>query len=123
MTPSRPVPEWAADLIATVCDDHGRRPPKVSWWSRDEWYSSGHCYKSEGRIHVTAGTSDIDTRITLLHELAHWLGRPNWSHNRRFWELAWELFIRHADADLDWALVRSAAYKTKALTYCPLVDA
>lgn len=120
---TRPVPEWAQGLIEEVCSDYGRRLPRVTWYERDEWFSSGRTYCQERRIHVTAGTGVVDTRITVLHELAHFLGRPTWHHNRRFWELAWELYVRYAEPDLDWVLFRESHYKSKALTYCPLVSA
>jgi hypothetical protein len=119
----RTPPEWAQALIEEVCTDYGRRPPKVQWWERKDWYSSGVTYKSEGRIHVTAGTSVVDARIVLLHELAHWIARPNWHHNRRYWELAWAMYQRYADRDLEWAIYREAVYVKKSLNYCPLVSA
>lgn len=117
---SQSPPAWAADLIERVCADHGRRPPMVTWWQRDDWRSSGTTYKAEGRIHVTAGTSEEDARLVLLHELAHWLGRPGWHHRRPFWELVWRLYERYG-VDLDWAIFREATYVAKSLTYCPFV--
>jgi hypothetical protein len=42
---------------------HARRPA-----------SSGLTRRSAGSISVTAGTDPLDQRLTLLHELAHWLG-------------------------------------------------
>jgi len=35
--------------------------------------SSGVTRRSAGSVSVTAGTDPIDQRLTLLHELAHWL--------------------------------------------------
>jgi hypothetical protein len=116
---SRPVPEWATDLIRQVCEDERRRPPKVTWYERGEAWSSGVTYKAEGRVHVTAGCEEIDAQLVLLHELAHWLAPATWGHNRRFWELAWRLYGTYLPEHLPQILEREASTFSKARTYCP----
>lgn len=116
---SRPVPEWASDLIRQVCEAEGRRPPKITWYQRNESSSSGCTYKSEGRIHVTAGTDDVDARLVLLHELAHWFAPPKWNHTRQFWGLAWRLYDVYMPEHLPYILIREASNFGKARTYCP----
>lgn len=118
---TRPVPSWAAELVQRVCSDEHRRPPRVTWYQRNGSSSSGVTYKGEGYIHVTAGTDVEDAHLVVLHELAHWLAPPGWAHNRRFWELAWRLYVTYLPAEyLPTVLEREAANFDKARTYCPL---
>lgn len=118
---TRPVPTWAADLVAEVCAAYGRLPPRVQWWQRPGRYSSGHTAKAEGYVHVTAGTDPMDQRLVVLHELAHWLGRPDWAHRRAFWGLAWQLYGRWMPHHLPYVARREAAW-AKALAYCPFPE-
>lgn len=92
----------------------------VTWWQREDWCASGRTYKNEGRIHITAGTSITDTHLVVLHELAHHIAYPKWHHNRRYWELAWEIYGQY-EADIDWAMYREATYVAKSMHYCPFV--
>ena len=114
-----PPPTWAVELVERVCAEAGRRPPLLQWWRREDWTSSGHAAKANGRLHVTAGTSEQDARLVLLHELAHWLRRGTHAHDRRFWEIAWDLFGRYG-VDMDWAIFREGTYLKRSLWYCPL---
>lgn len=117
---SRPVPAWAQDLVAQVCDEAGRQPPRhVTWWRRSDPWSSGHTSKGEGRIHVTAGTDERDQRLVVLHELAHWLSPPGHHHSRHFWQLTWTLYGEHMGEALPFAVARECAMWKKARAYCP----
>ncbi len=64
--------------------------------------------------HVTAVTSEQDARLVLLHELAHWLRRGTHAHDRRFWEIAWDLFGRYG-VDMDWTIFREGTYLKRSL--------
>lgn len=99
---SRATPAWARSLVDQVCleaDVHA--PGRLRWTSRARESSSGVTRRHDGMISVVAGTDPADQRLTLLHELAHWLtpmkrqrGR-HVHHDRRFYEIAFELYARH----------------------------
>ena len=99
---SRATPIWARVLVDQVCreaDVHA--PGRLRWTSRAREASSGVTRRHDGMISVVAGTDPADQRLTLLHELAHWLtpmkrqrGR-HVHHDRRFYAIAFELYARH----------------------------
>jgi hypothetical protein len=69
-----------------------------------------------GAITVRAGSDPLDQRLTLLHELAHWLtpvrrrrGRTP-HHDRAFYRTAFELYRRHGLSEADALRLESARY-------------
>lgn len=121
------IPTWATELIEKVCEDQDRATrPRVEWkpntrkgivreQGQDGFWgpgvttvrevrvvrsgSSGVTWTGQGRILVRAGDDLADTRGVLLHELAHWLSPLHESHGRRFYEKAWELYLKFVPAD------------------------
>ena len=118
MTP----PDWAHQLVMTVCTDAGTRPPRLAWRRRHALASTGVARRHEGMIVVRAGGDELDQRLTLLHELAHWLTptltsararrRRAVHHGRAFYEIAFELYRRHGVADADALRLESARYRS-----------
>ena len=76
-----PPPEWATALIERVCAGEGRREPRqVQWWHSKDAYSSGRYWDGEKRLHITAGTMELDQEMVLLHELGHHAWRKEMRH-------------------------------------------
>lgn len=99
MTP----PAWAADLVAAVCDEAEVAPPRLTWRRRSGEHSTGVARRFDGSIVVRAGADPLDQRLTLLHELAHWLNPPParrrrgaTHHGIAFYRTAFRLYARHA---------------------------
>ena len=67
------APAWAHELLSVVCADAGVAPPRLLWRERHGGPSTGVARRSEGTISVRAGSDALDQRLTLLHELAHWI--------------------------------------------------
>ena len=115
MTP----PAWAFDLVATVCADADVRPPRLTWRRRADERSTGVTRRHEGIVAVRAGADTRDQRLTLLHELAHWLspaprrrrGRSV-HHGRDFYTIAFTLYRRHGIPDADALRLESGRYRT-----------
>lgn len=68
-------------------------------------------------IAVRAGSDPLDQRLTLLHELAHWLSPPARRrrgtvrhHGLAFYRVAFGLYARHSVADADALRLESARY-------------
>ena len=112
------TPAWAADLVARVCADASVAPPRLSWRSRAGEHSTGVARRHEGLIAVRAGADPLDQRLTLLHELAHWLsppprrGRRAVHHGRAFYAVAFDLYRRHGLDDADALRLESARYRS-----------
>jgi hypothetical protein len=109
------APAWADALVATVCADAGVEAPRLTWRRRLGMHSTGVARRSEGTISVRAGEDPADQRLTLLHELAHWLspparGRRVRHHGRAFYRAAFALYRRHGLADADALRLESARY-------------
>jgi len=102
------APRWAAEMVRDVCTVAGVDEPVVRWRSARRPGSSGVTRRSAGSVSVTAGTDPVDQRLTLLHELAHWLapvprrrrGRVQ-HHDARFYEIAFDLYRRFDIPDAD----------------------
>jgi hypothetical protein len=111
------VPAWARELVAVTCAEAGLARPRVTWRLRDRVASSGVTRRSSGSISVAAGTDPLDQRITLLHELAHWLTLPATRprrgrvahHDVTFYRAAFGLYARHG--------VTSAALAAEGIRY------
>jgi hypothetical protein len=97
------APAWAAQLVRDVCMAANVSPPVVRWRVAARSPSSGLTRQSAGTVSVTAGTDELDQRLTLLHELAHWLGpQPRGRrrgriahHDAAFYATAFDLYWRH----------------------------
>jgi hypothetical protein len=101
MSIGRP-PLWALALVADVCDAAGTpRPAQLRWRRAARAGSSGTMRYATGTISVNAGTDALEARLTLLHELAHWIGPASRRRQRRrhhdaaFWRRAFALYAAH----------------------------
>lgn len=113
------APAWATSLLATVCADADVAPPRLAWRRRAAEHSTGVTRHEDGVIAVRAGTDVLDQRLTLLHELAHWLARTprrrrgrSVHHGRHFYAIAFGLYRRHGIADADAVRLESARYRS-----------
>ena len=111
MTP----PGWAEALVAEVCAEAEVAPPELRWRRRSSERSTGVARRHAGTVAVRAGTDPIDQRLTLLHELAHWLAPPPrrrgaTHHGRAFYRIAFRLYRRHGIADADALRLESTRY-------------
>ena len=112
MTP----PAWARALLAEVCADARVAMPRLSWRRRDDEHSTGVMRRSDDLVAVRVGRDPVDQRLTLLHELAHWLaatsrrGRRAIHHGRAFYSIAFELYRRHGIADEDALRLEAGRY-------------
>jgi len=97
------VPDWARQLVALACAEAEVAPPRITWRVAARAASSGVTRRGSGSISLVAGTDALDQRITLLHELAHWLTLPaarrrrgpTPHHDAAFYEVAFALYARH----------------------------
>ncbi len=112
------APAWALSLVASVCADAGAAQPRLSWRRRAGEQSTGVTRRTDGIVAVRAGADELDQRLTLLHELAHWLappprrGRRAVHHGRAFYDIAFELYRRHGLSDADALRLESARYRS-----------
>jgi hypothetical protein len=111
------APAWADALVDLVCADAGVRRPRLTWRCRAGEHSTGVAKRHEGTISVRAGIDELDQRLTLLHELAHWLTAPQRRHRgrtahhgRAFYATAFALYRRHGIPDADALRLESARY-------------
>ena len=96
------APAWAAALLSEVCADAGVAEPSLRWRRAARVASSGVTRWGAGTVAVTSGSDPIDQRLTLLHELAHWVapqlrrrrGRVA-HHDAAFYGVAFGLYERH----------------------------
>lgn len=100
------LPAWARQIVTDVCASAGVAEPAVRWRHARRPASSGVTRRSAGSVSVTAGTDELDQRLTLLHELAHWLGpMPRrrrgrvLHHDARFYAVAFDLYRSHGIPD------------------------
>jgi hypothetical protein len=107
--------------VAEVCGEAGVTPPRVGWRFRPgRPTSSGVTRRETGSVSVTAGDDPADQRLTLLHELAHWLapapprGRRAAArmrhHDAAFYAVAFALYARHGIPVADALRGESARY-------------
>lgn len=115
------APAWATALVHDVCADAGVEPPRLLWRRRNDEHSTGVARRGAGTISVRAGRDPIDQRLTLLHELAHWLspashrrrgGRPTEHHGLAFYRTAFNLYQRHGIPAPDALRLESARYRS-----------
>lgn len=118
------APAWADALVSTVCAEASVPPPRLTWRSRAARHSTGVARRQAGVISVRAGSDPLDERLTLLHELAHWLaplpvrrrGVRTAHHGRDFYRIAFELYLRHGLTAADALRLETARYPS-ALTH------
>jgi hypothetical protein len=125
MIASPGTPAWALDLVVAVCTDAGVGLPRALRWRRRRGVlSTGLTVHAAGMLAVRAGTDELDQRLTLLHELAHWL-RPAPRSRRRggarhhghdFYRTAFDLYSRYG-VSADAVLAGEAARYPSALRY------
>lgn len=96
------APDWARALVADVCRAAAVPPPLLRWRRAARAAASGVTRQAAGTVAVTAGTDELDQRLTLLHELAHWLGPKRRRrrgrvahHDLDFYNVAFGLYLRH----------------------------
>jgi hypothetical protein len=112
---SAPAPAWATALVAEVCAEAGVAPPRLAWRRRRSAASTGVARRSAGMIAVRAGDDPLDQRLTLLHELAHWLSPPvrrrrSPHHGRAFYRVAFALDRRHGVPEADALRLEAGRY-------------
>ena len=121
---SRGTPGWARLLLLDCCADAGcAAPARLRWMQRVRPSSSGVTRHHDRSISMAAGTDALDQRLTLLHELAHWLtprpsrrGARTQHHDRRFYAAAFALYERHGISSAD-ALAREAGRYPSSLRH------
>ncbi|MGI8999074.1 MAG: hypothetical protein ACR2GO_05140 [Candidatus Limnocylindria bacterium] len=112
------TPPWAKELVAIVCADAGISEPRLSWRRRAGDHSTGVTRRHDRMIAVRAGSDAADQRLTLLHELAHWLSpaprraRRAVHHGREFYEIAFKLYRHHGLTDAEALRLESARYRS-----------
>ena len=112
-------PAWARQLVDAVCEQARVRPPALVWRRRRGEHSTGVARRADATISVRAGSDEVDQRLTLLHELAHWLtpapartrGRAI-HHGRAFYRIAFGLYRRHGIPDGEALRLESARYRS-----------
>ena len=112
-------PAWALSLLDAACADVRAAPPRLLWRNRRGEHSTGVTRRVDGLVAVRAGSDPLDQRLTLLHELAHWLAAPtrrrrgrSVHHGRQFYAVAFELYRRHGVTDADALRLESTRYRS-----------
>ena len=122
------LPAWASELIDGVCALAGLEPPAVvRWRRRGGVHASGVTRPTLGVLSVSAGTDELDARLTLLHELAHWIGPREHRtrkrvahHDRAFYLRAFPLYRAHGIPDAE-ALAREGSRYPSSLRHAIVV--
>ncbi len=123
------LPAWASDLIAAVCAAAGVEPPPiVRWRRRSGAHASGITRPTLGILAVSAGSDELDARLTLLHELAHWIApRPRRvrrraaHHDRAFYVRAFPLYRACGIPDAE-ALAREGSRYPSSLRHAVALE-
>lgn len=117
------TPTWVTQLVDEVCAAAAVPTPLLRWRRAARPTSTGVTRQWAGTVSVTAGTDALDQRVTLLHELAHWLGPRArrrrgrvTHHDAAFFERAFELYRRHGIPDAE-ALEREGGRHPSALRH------
>jgi hypothetical protein len=117
------APGWASELVREVCAAAGIAPPAMRWRHARRSASSGVTRRHMGTVSITAGSDELDQRLTLLHELAHWLapvprrrrGRLL-HHDAGFYAIAFDLYRRQGVPDAE-VLAREGGRYPSALRH------
>lgn len=101
------TPAWATRIAEELAAEAGRVPPRITWLDYDRpWqdvlgrrylhrWPSGAYAQAARHVFVHRGFRRFREKLTLLHELAHWLTPGKASHSREFWVIAWGLYRRY----------------------------
>jgi hypothetical protein len=114
--PASVAPAWVTALVEEICSAADLPAPRVRWRRRPHEHSTGVTRRSQGSVAVSAGQDALDQRLTLLHELAHWLsppprrGRRAAHHSRTFYATAFDLYARHGIPAADALRLESGRY-------------
>lgn len=104
------VPAWAEKIIRTVASDHRKRLPVVTWQT---WNRHGTAGSVTGdNIFIRSGRSFLKAKLTLCHELGHWITGDGHSHD--FWLKVWALY-RQFRIPIGYALRDESHYRQGAL--------
>jgi hypothetical protein len=106
-------PRWAQHIIRTVARQHRKRPPKVTWRSSRQSYDTSGNADGDNQLFINAGRSQRAAKLTLLHELAHWLLDAD--HTHKYWLKVWQLY-RQFHVPIGYALRAESHYRRGALT-------
>jgi hypothetical protein len=116
------APAWARTLVLEVCAEADAPLPQLRWTSRHRPTSSGVTRRGDGTISLVAGLDPLDQRLTLLHELAHWLtpmprrrSRRMRHHDAAFYTRAFDLYRRHGVPDAVALAGEAARYPSSLL--------
>jgi len=117
------APAWAERIVRDVARARRRPAPILRWRKTRRRRSAGsadsHLHK-DPVVSMAAGRDVVDQRLVLLHELAHWLGRPDEGHTHAFWVRAWRLFRRYR-VPVHYALAREGEYEGAVQAYRELL--
>jgi len=106
MKTTKTCPQWAIELVTEVCKDYKRATPKkFQWYNASHKHTSGHAKYDGSKIHISAGQDNWEHNPVLLHELSHHIAgqtKRGRGHNKRFWELFWELSQSYGDVRLSY---------------------
>lgn len=120
------APGWADTMLNIIADDLNREDMPVLAWRRSAksnhssgttWHANHHGLANGEpacRIVITAGKSNTDAYMVLLHEIAHWVVGNEHHHDEYFWEWCWYLYIKYG-VPLTWAYLRESRYKKTAM--------
>jgi len=143
----RLIPRWAEKLTLDALvylEDLGYKvpTPAIIWRHGQQQFSSGRTYLPD-KIIITAGKNRLDTKLVLLHELAHTVAgnkpvyldvkratKQGWrflqeptepliigtrSHTSEFWDIAWKLY-RWAKLPIRYCQQREYIYRKGAIS-------
>ena len=126
-----PAPAWARSLVASVCRRYRVRRPTLAWhtsacpappraasdlgvyWQRVGFYDErAECLN----LYAYASGSHQESRLTLLHELAHhvtYLREGVLDHPAIFWHYCWRIYFQY-HVPLHEAILSEFAYLASA---------
>src|SRR5574341_510517 len=94
-------PRWAWNLVQKLCAEHRVGLPTVLWSQRRRrtlgWYC--HIY-APFEVSIVEGRDRIDARLTLVHEMGHYIrlqknAADGGEHDEAFYAFLWQLYRRH----------------------------
>ena len=117
------APDWADRMVREVARAR-RCPAPLLRWRRTRRRRTGGSGDSHLQKHpaisIAAGKDPVDQRLVLLHELAHWQGKPDEGHSHAFWLRAWRLYRRYR-VPVHYALAREGEYDGAVQAYRELL--
>ncbi len=107
------TPTWAKNIIRTVERQKRRRQPEVVWQTTRKTHGTAGSADSTS-IFIREGRSRLNAKMSLLHELSHWLSDEEDGHTHEFWLQAWALY-RQFRIPMGYALDIESLYRQGAL--------